>query len=82
VAWSFHGSKNASGPDCAIVGATWTILYSRLSREREGSGLGLAIVKSITEAHGGTLTLAPRAAGGLCVTVRLPAAPPSPADHG
>ena len=21
VAWSFHGSKNASGPDCAIVGA-------------------------------------------------------------
>ena len=38
-----------------------------------GVGLGLAIVKSITQAHDGTLTLAPRDAGGLCVTVRLPA---------
>jgi two-component system sensor histidine kinase VanS len=37
-----------------------------------GAGLGLAIVKSITEAHDGTLTLTPRAAGGLCVTVELP----------
>jgi len=41
-----------------------------------GVGLGLAIVKSITQAHDGTLTLAPRAAGGLCVTVQLPVAPP------
>jgi two-component system, OmpR family, sensor histidine kinase VanS len=41
-----------------------------------GVGLGLAIVKSITQAHDGTLTLTPRAAGGLCVTVQLPAAPP------
>src|ERR1700716_4262065 len=39
-------------------------------------GLGLSIVKSITQAHDGTLTLTPRAAGGLCVTVRLPAAAP------
>jgi two-component system sensor histidine kinase VanS len=39
-----------------------------------GVGLGLAIVKSITQAHDGTLTLAPRAAGGLCVTVGLPRA--------
>jgi two-component system, OmpR family, sensor histidine kinase VanS len=53
----------------------------RVRTRNTGVGLGLAIVKSITEAHGGTLTLAPRAAGGLCVTVRLPAAPPSPADH-
>jgi len=41
-----------------------------------GLGLGLAIVKSITQAHDGTLTLTPRAAGGLRVTVQLPAAPP------
>jgi two-component system sensor histidine kinase VanS len=41
-----------------------------------GVGLGLAIVKSITQAHDGTLTLTPRAAGGLCVTVQLPVAPP------
>jgi two-component system sensor histidine kinase VanS len=40
-----------------------------------GVGLGLAIVKSITQAHDGTLTLAPRPAGGLRVTVQLPAAP-------
>jgi two-component system sensor histidine kinase VanS len=40
-----------------------------------GVGLGLAIVKSIAEAHDGTLTLNPRAAGGLRVTVQLPAAP-------
>ncbi len=39
---------------------------------RAGVGLGLAIVKSITEAHDGTLALAPRAGGGLCITVRLP----------
>jgi two-component system, OmpR family, sensor histidine kinase VanS len=40
-----------------------------------GVGLGLAIVKSIAQAHDGTLTLTPRATGGLCVTVQLPAAP-------
>ena len=40
-----------------------------------GAGLGLAIVKRITEAHDGSLTLTPRANGGLRVTVQLPAAP-------
>jgi two-component system sensor histidine kinase VanS len=48
----------------------------RIRTDHAGVGLGLAIVKSITQAHDGTLTLAPRAAGGLCVTVQLPAAPP------
>jgi two-component system sensor histidine kinase VanS len=48
----------------------------RIRTDHAGVGLGLAIVKSITEAHDGTLTLTPRAAGGLCVTVQLPAAPP------
>jgi two-component system sensor histidine kinase VanS len=32
-------------------------------------------VNSITHAHDGTLTLTPRAEGGLRVTVELPAAP-------
>jgi two-component system sensor histidine kinase VanS len=45
-------------------------------RTDHGVGLGLAIVKSITQAHDGTLTLTPRAAGGLRVTVQLSAAPP------
>jgi two-component system sensor histidine kinase VanS len=48
----------------------------RIRTDHAGVGLGLAIVKSITHAHDGTLTLTPRAAGGLCVTVQLPAAPP------
>jgi two-component system sensor histidine kinase VanS len=48
----------------------------RIRGDHAGVGLGLAIVKSITQAHDGTLTLTPRAAGGLCVTVQLPAAPP------
>jgi two-component system sensor histidine kinase VanS len=48
----------------------------RMRTDHGGVGLGLAIVKSITQAHDGTLILTPRAAGGLCVTVRLPAAPP------
>jgi two-component system sensor histidine kinase VanS len=48
----------------------------RIRTDHAGVGLGLAIVKSITQAHEGTLTLTPRAGGGLCVTVQLPAAPP------
>jgi two-component system sensor histidine kinase VanS len=48
----------------------------RIRTNHAGAGLGLAIVKSITQAHDGTLTLTPRAAGGLRVTVQLPAAPP------
>jgi two-component system, OmpR family, sensor histidine kinase VanS len=48
----------------------------RIRNDRSGVGLGLAIVNSIVQAHDGTLTLTPRDAGGLCVTVQLPAAPP------
>ncbi|MFZ0089165.1 MAG: HAMP domain-containing sensor histidine kinase [Solirubrobacteraceae bacterium] len=48
----------------------------RIRTDHTGVGLGLAIVKSITKAHDGTLTLTPRTAGGLRVTVQLPAAPP------
>jgi two-component system sensor histidine kinase VanS len=44
--------------------------------DHAGAGLGLAIVKRIAEAHDGTLTITPRAAGGLRVTVQLPAAEP------
>jgi two-component system, OmpR family, sensor histidine kinase VanS len=46
----------------------------RIRTDHAGVGLGLALVKSITQAHEGTLTLTPRAAGGLRVTVELPAA--------
>ena len=50
----------------------------RTHTDNAGVGLGLAIVERITDAHGGTLTLVPRPAGGLCATVRLPASPPPP----
>jgi two-component system sensor histidine kinase VanS len=45
----------------------------RIHDDHAGVGLGLAIVKSITQAHDGTLTLTSRPAGGLHVTVQLPA---------
>jgi two-component system, OmpR family, sensor histidine kinase VanS len=45
----------------------------RTRSEHGGVGLGLPIVKSIAQAHDGTLTLTPRATGGLRVRVQLPA---------
>ncbi|MFJ9542695.1 sensor histidine kinase [Streptomyces sp. NPDC101225] len=45
----------------------------RVHTDHVGVGLGLAIVRTITEAHDGTLTLTPRSAGGLRITVELPA---------
>jgi two-component system sensor histidine kinase VanS len=47
----------------------------RIRTDHAGVGLGLAIVKSITQAHHGTLTLAPRPEGGLRAMIELPAAP-------
>jgi two-component system, OmpR family, sensor histidine kinase VanS len=52
----------------------------RVRTDHAGVGLGLAIVKSIAQAHDGTLTLTPRADGGLCVAVELPGAPRLLAD--
>jgi two-component system sensor histidine kinase VanS len=51
----------------------------RTRSDHAGVGLGLAIAKSIAQAHEGSLTLAPRADGGLRVAVRLPAAQSGPA---
>ncbi|MFK0284186.1 sensor histidine kinase [Streptomyces sp. NPDC090499] len=51
--------------------------FRRLGAERtgggngSGSGLGLAIVAAVADAHGGTLDLRARAAGGLKATVTL-----------
>jgi two-component system sensor histidine kinase VanS len=53
----------------------------RIRSDHAGVGLGLAIVKSITQAHDGMLTLSPRAAGGLRVTVQLPVGPPHAASR-
>jgi two-component system sensor histidine kinase VanS len=53
----------------------------RIRSDQAGVGLGLAIVKSIAQAHDGTIALTPRDAGGLCITVKLPAAAPAPPAH-
>jgi two-component system OmpR family sensor kinase len=43
------------------------------NRETGGTGLGLPIARNIFRAHGGDVTLANRAGGGLRATVVLPA---------
>ncbi|MFI5755876.1 sensor histidine kinase [Streptomyces sp. NPDC051569] len=53
----------------------------RIRGDHAGVGLGLAIVRRITEVHDGSLTLTPRAEGGLRIAVQLPAPPAlSPKD--
>jgi signal transduction histidine kinase len=42
------------------------------NRDTGGTGLGLAIAQSIVQAHGGELTLANRAGGGLRACIKLP----------
>jgi two-component system sensor histidine kinase VanS len=53
----------------------------RINSDHAGVGLGLAIVKTITHAHDGTLTLTPFTAGGIRITVELPAMAPYPDRH-
>lgn len=55
---------------------------ARLRSDHAGVGLGLAIVKSIAHAHNGALTLTPRAAGGLRITVQLPTVVRDPKRRG
>jgi len=52
----------------------------RIRADQAGVGLGLAIGKSVTQAHHGSLNLAPRPDGGLRATVELPVAPSTNAD--
>jgi two-component system sensor histidine kinase VanS len=68
--------KNLTPQRVATLAAPFQRGTERIRTDHSGVGLGLTIVKGITQAHDGTLTLTPRAAGGLHVTVQLPAAPP------
>ena len=64
-----------SGPPVAAEAATrLTEPFERLGREADarGAGLGLSIVSAVSRAHGGSLTIEPRAEGGLVASVRLP----------
>ena len=72
--------ENTGHPLPSTLVATLTEPFQRGTErirtdDHAGVGLGLAIVHSIVQAHDGTLDLAPRAAGGLRVTVRLPGRP-------
>jgi signal transduction histidine kinase len=44
----------------------------------DGAGLGLSSVRAIARAHDGEVAITPRPAGGLSITLRLPAHP----EHG
>ncbi|MFE0470130.1 sensor histidine kinase [Streptomyces sp. NPDC058947] len=69
--------ENTGDPIAPDVVSTLTEPFQRgterVRGDHAGAGLGLAIVETITRAHGGTLTLTPRSAGGLRITVELPA---------
>jgi two-component system OmpR family sensor kinase len=71
------------GPDDAarVFDRFWRGQAGRVRVRRQmqgaGAGLGLAIARSITEAHGGTITLDTAPGAGCTFTVDLPA-PPAP----
>jgi signal transduction histidine kinase len=88
--WVRSGSDNSSA--WLVVGNTGfeveprdvPVLFEpfrRGGRERtgaRGSGLGLSIVRAVCDAHGGSVSAVALDAGGLEVTVRLPAAATTP----
>jgi signal transduction histidine kinase len=66
--------ENSGAPVAADAAARLTEPFERLGREADarGAGLGLSIVSAVSRAHGGSLSIEPRAGGGLVVSVRLP----------
>jgi signal transduction histidine kinase len=65
--------ENSGPPVDAVAAARLTEPFERLGRDADGrgAGLGLSIVSAVTRAHGGSLSIVPRAGGGLIVSVRL-----------
>jgi signal transduction histidine kinase len=58
--------------DFERVFAPFVRLEESRSQETGGIGLGMAIARSIVRGHGGDITLANRAEGGLRVALHLP----------
>jgi signal transduction histidine kinase len=72
--------ENSGPPVAPAAAARLAEPFERLGRESDGpgAGLGLSIVRAVSEAHGGTLTIEPRAEGGLVVCVHMPRADARP----
>jgi two-component system sensor histidine kinase BaeS len=68
-------SDSAPAPDAAAIPRLFDRFYrgdASRGRASGGSGLGLSICKTIALAHGGAITAAPSALGGLEMTLELP----------
>ena len=67
--------ENSGPPIAAAAAARLTEPFERLGRDTDGrgAGLGLSIVSAVSRAHEGSLSIVPRAGGGLIVSVRLTA---------
>jgi signal transduction histidine kinase len=66
-----NSGPRVDGPAARRLAEPFQRLDDRCGDE-PGAGLGLSIVRSVSEAHGGTLAIEPRAEGGLDVEVSLP----------
>ncbi|MET4001899.1 signal transduction histidine kinase [Arthrobacter sp. UYCu511] len=74
-------SDTGAGIPEADLGSIFEVFQTgSAAGERAGSGLGLAIVKTVTEARGGTVSVASTLGHGTTFTLRLPllSVPPSP----
>jgi signal transduction histidine kinase len=69
------GTERAARP-CGDQAASDSKIRSGADR---GFGLGLSIVRAVARAHGGEVAALSRPGGGLCITVRVPAAAPGTA---
>jgi PAS domain S-box-containing protein len=65
--------------DMQMVLAPFGQVESAFSRKHHGAGLGLPLSRSLTELHGGALTIESEVGVGTTVTVTLPAARVTPA---
>ncbi|MGH8094825.1 MAG: heavy metal sensor histidine kinase [Chthoniobacterales bacterium] len=69
-----------SDTGCGIPAAHISRIFDRFyrvdaSRSTEGTGLGLALVKSITDLHGGSISVTSELGRGTVVTLRFPSRP-------
>jgi two-component system, cell cycle sensor histidine kinase DivJ len=70
--------------DLARIGKPFEQVEGAMQRLHKGTGLGLSLVKSLTELHGGEMSITSALGDGTTVTLRLPivAAPIAPAAEG